>query len=415
MAIYKDTKRKTWYFRVYVQDNTGKKVQRQRNGFKTKTEAKNAEYAFLVQSNTNMSKSLEKEKITFQQLYDTYIQDKSQKLKYQSLRTIKNKFENHILPYFKDYEITNITNKDYLNWKDKIIKKGFSFKYNSSLHTCMVGILNYAMKFYDLDFNIASKIGNFSKKYYIEKTNFWTYEEFMKFIQVVDNFEYYVFFMVLYNTGIRLGEALALDWKHFHDNYIKIDRTLIRGRNDNNYIFNAPKTISSTREILLDNYTIKLLKELKKYYSQFVGFNENWFMFGGIKALSTTTIARKKNNYCKLANVKQIRIHDFRHSHASLLLSKKVPVTVISKRLGHADTATTLKIYSHLIPEDEFKAINLLNELNDDKETRAFQGHNEANHEKTVEIQRSTSQMVENKGFEPLTSTVQTWRSSQLS
>lgn len=93
-------------------------------------------------------------------------------------------------------------------------------------------------------------------------------------------------------------------------------------------------------------------------------FNEDWYIFGGINPLSTTTIGRKKDIYCKKANVKKIRIHDFRHSHASLLLSYGVPITVISQRLGHSDTNMTLNIYSHLIPQDEDKAIDILNNLN---------------------------------------------------
>lgn len=69
--------------------------------------------------------------------------------------------------------------------------------------------------------------------------------------------------------------------------------------------------------------------------------------------------------YCKLANVKKIRIHDFRHSHASLLLSKGVPITVISQRLGHSDINMTLNTYSHMMPNDEDKAVNMINGLRD--------------------------------------------------
>ena len=114
---------------------------------------------------------------------------------------------------------------------------------------------------------------------------------------------------------------------------------------------------------MIDNVTYSMLNNLKNYYKKIIGFNEDWFIFGGIKPLSTTTIERKKNHYCEVAKVKQIRIHDFRHSHATLLLSRGVPVTVISKRLGHSDISTTLNIYSHFIPEDEEKVVSLLNEL----------------------------------------------------
>lgn len=105
------------------------------------------------------------------------------------------------------------------------------------------------------------------------------------------------------------------------------------------------------------------LQELKKLYQSCVGFEDNWYLFGGIHPLAPTTIGRKKDKYCALANVKKIRIHDFRHSHASLLLSKNVPIIFISKRLGHSDINMTLGTDSHMIPNDEDKAIDILNHL----------------------------------------------------
>ncbi len=227
----------------------------------------------------------------------------------------------------------------------------------------MVGILNYAIDFYDLKSNIASKVGGFPRKDYIPKTNFWTYEEFVQFIKNVDNQVYFSLFTVLYYTGMRLGECLALNWNDIENDTINITKTIANRKKDNDYVFNVPKTLTSIRKIKLNNQTIDTLNNLKIYYSSMVGFEDSWFIFGGINSLATTTIERKKNEYCKKANVKQIRIHDFRHSHATLLLSNGIPITVISKRLGHSNTATTLKIYSHLIPEDEDKAIELLNKM----------------------------------------------------
>lgn len=59
----------------------------------------------------------------------------------------------------------------------------------------------------------------------------------------------------------------------------------------------------------------------------------NWFIFGGLKPYSYTTANNHKNKYCKLSNVKQITLHEFRQSHASLLINKGVPITDISERL----------------------------------------------------------------------------------
>ena len=105
------------------------------------------------------------------------------------------------------------------------------------------------------------------------------------------------------------------------------------------------------------------LNKLKEYYKNIIDFNEDWYVFGGIKPITPTTIGRRKDEYCVKAGIKKIRIHDLRHSHASLLLSNGVPITVISKRLGHSTIQMTLNTYAHLIPEDEDKAINMLNSL----------------------------------------------------
>lgn len=65
-----------------------------------------------------------------------------------------------------------------------------------------------------------------------------------------------------------------------------------------------------------------------------------------------------------MVNIRKIKIHDFRHSHATFLLSNGVPITVISKRLGHSDISMTLNVYSHFIPQDEDKSTISINRIN---------------------------------------------------
>ncbi len=144
---------------------------------------------------------------------------------------------------------------------------------------------------------------------------------------------------------------------------MNINKTISKETIDNERIINSPKTADSIRKVKLDNELVNNLEILKNYYKNYIGFQEEWFIFGGLHPLSPSTIGRKKDKYCEIANVKKIRIHDFRHSHASLLLSKNVPITVISKRLGHSDIDLTLNVYSHMIPKDEDKVVDILNEL----------------------------------------------------
>ena len=306
--------------------------------------------------------------MTFNDLWKEYANYKELRLKAQSYRSVESRFKNHILPYFKNYKLNKITNSVYLKWQIEIEKKGFKHKYNSSLHGTMVNILNYAIRFYGLKTNVATLTGNFKRKTELVKNvDFCTIEEYQKFIKCVDDLVYKCLFETLYYTGLRQGEALALNWNDFKDEYLDINKTISKEMVDNKHIINTPKTSQSIRKVKLDNELINKLNLLKKYYQKFVDFNDNWFIFGGLNPLAPSTIGRKKNKYCDIANVKKIRIHDFRHSHASLLLSMNVPITVISERLGHSDINMTLNTYSHMIPKDEDKAVNILNQMKQNK------------------------------------------------
>lgn len=358
MPVYRDNKTKTWYFRTYANDVYGNRKQYERHGFATKKEAQKAETDFKVLDPNDISN------MKFIDLWEAYRDYKQLQLKKQSFRAVESRFRNYILPYFKDYKLNKITNSVYIKWQMEIESKGFKHKYNSSLHGAMVNILNYAIKFYGLKENIASLTGNFKRKTELKRNvDFWTYEEYKQFISVVNDNVYNALFETLYYTGLREGEALALNWNDYINETLDINKTISKELVDNKLVINTPKTTKSNRKVKLDNELVKKLNDLKEFYKSFEGFTNEWFIFGGLNPLSPTTVGRKKNEYCELANVKKIRIHDFRHSHASLLISLKVPITVVSERLGHSDINMTLNTYSHMIPNDETKATDGINNL----------------------------------------------------
>lgn len=305
--------------------------------------------------------------LTFIDLWNEYSKLKKIKLKVDSYRKIKNLYEKHIVPYFKDYIVKDIDINVYIDWMIKIEEKGYANSYNKSIHGALVSILNFAMKFHGLQYNIASQIGGFNnkKKVVKQKIDCWTLEEFQKFISKVDDPLYNLFFTTLFFTGLRLGECTALTWNDYDKNYFDINKTLLKEKDINgNYIINSPKTTSSIRKVRLDKHLIKKLNKLYKEEKKKENFTNNWFIFGGEKPLSQTTIGRKKDKYCEIADIKKIRLHDFRHSHATLLLSSGIPITYISKRLGHSDIAMTLNTYSHFVQNDEEIAIEKLSQFN---------------------------------------------------
>lgn len=308
--------------------------------------------------------------ITFSEAYNEYVQYYSAKRKGQSIRSLTSRF-NNILPYFPvNKNMRDITAKDYFSWQQAIETKDYSYLYKKTLHYAMVTFYNYCLLFYGIEYgitkNIPQLVGNFSDRDYIPKEiNYWTIEEYKTFNSIVNELIYKVFFQFLYFTGCRLGEALALTFDDFIKNkYIQVNKTISKESINGKRIINTPKTKKSIRKILIDCTLANDIIKLREYYSiHFSDFNTKFYIFGGIKPLSPTTIERKKNNWCRIAGVKQIRIHDFRHSHATILVNNNLPIKVISERLGHGDVAFTINTYVHTSIEDEKRVMRALSNL----------------------------------------------------
>lgn len=308
----------------------------------------------------------------FTEIVNNYLLFKEVKGKPQSIRSIKSRINNYVLPYFKNFNIEDIDPKKYIEWQEHIETLNFSYKYKKTLHYTMVSIFNYAKLFYNYDNNVPSKVGNFNNCYDIPKEiNVWDYEEFKLFIKAIDKNKindndiiYKTLYSFMYFTGCRLGECLALTFEDLNDDIININKTISKEFIYGKRQITTPKTKKSIRKIHIDKILKNELNILREYYNNISdSFQEGWYIFGGNEPLSPTTIERRKNLYCEIANIKKIRLHDFRHSHASLLLSSGVPISAISERLGHSDITTTMNVYIHLIPKDEERVLKAINTL----------------------------------------------------
>ena len=103
-----------------------------------------------------------------------------------------------------------------------------------------------------------------------------------------------------------------------------------------------------------------------KYDSKIYGFNDNYFVAGDAFPISSNTLADRKNRNCKLAGVPQIRLHDFRHSCASLLINNGANVTLVAKYLGHTKIEETLNTYSHMFSTALNSVVSVIDSLEDD-------------------------------------------------
>lgn len=294
-------------------------------------------------------------------------------LNYKNYLTLKNKvttnefidfkFKNYILPFFGKYQISELSEDMVQIFQVNILKLNFSEAFYSQISSICNNFFGYLSKKYDcadITKNYRTiKVNTVYKSH--QKKGIWTINEFNKFIKQVDNNIYHALFNFLFFTGVRKSEALALTVSDVKNGYVIINKSITRSYNGSRLIL-KPKSKNSIRRIKIDYLTAKELNQLINYYStHYNNFNNNFYLFGGKKSISYTTLERKKNEWCTKANVKTIRIHDFRHSHATMLYNKNIKIKLIQERLGHASISTTLNTYVHTSESEEKKLIKMIN------------------------------------------------------
>ena len=210
-----------------------------------------------------------------------------------------------------------------------------------------------------------------------EKLKYITYEEFNKLISVVDNNLYYVLFHFLYYTGCRIGEVLALNWEdiNFDTREIKINKTLSEKVYDGGYKITSTKN-NLNRTIKLSQTLYDVMVKFLEERKQYTDYDPNWFVFGDYRPLPQTTIRRYKKKYFELAELKEITLHEFRHSHVSLLINEYIKTSkeknmkvdtakfflMMSNRMGHT-IEVMQKTYMHLFPSIQDEIVDLLDNM----------------------------------------------------
>ena len=354
MPSYYNETTKKWYCKFYYTDWKGQKKQKKKSGFPRKKDAVEWERIFLEQ----FSKEPD---ITFSSLYERYKEYISPRIRESTAVNRFSMLENHVLPFFKDRIVSDIGPADIAAWQTEMLKKGLSDTTLRQVNTYLKTVFSYGVDYVGLSKNPCRKsIGSTKTR----KLNFWTPDEYHCFIQQFDgeekhkkrNIVYFTAFEILYYTGMRIGELLALTVQDvdFSGNKISINKTFYHtNRKD---VINPPKTQAGERVIDIPEF---LTEEIKEYLALLYEPSPDMPLFSDERRNIEKTIKLG----AVAAGVKPIRVHDLRHSHASALINLGANPILVAERLGHESADITLKTYAHLFPHIQAEIVKKIKKV----------------------------------------------------
>ncbi len=355
MSVTKDGNTDRWMSQVRVTDWTGKIIHKKKRGFSTKREALQWEREFLSQATASLG-------MTFHDFVELYFKDMESRLKATTIANKRSLVDTKVMPYFGRLPLDVIKPTDIRKWQNTMSKardeqgQPYAATYLKAINNQLTAIFNYAVKYYGMKENPCHKAGSMGRKN-ADEMQFWTVDEFQTFIEAaMDKPAAYAAFMTLYYTGLREGELLALTPADIDLNAktLRVNKNFQRvGGKD---MITTPKTPKSNRVITIPEGLKVCLDE---YMRQIYDLQPEDRLF----PYTMHYLHHEMERCCKATGVKKIRIHDIRHSHASLLVEMGYSPLLIAERLGHERVQTTMETYSHLYPNKQGEVAQKLDEF----------------------------------------------------
>jgi integrase len=260
----------------------------------------------------------------------------------------------HLIPQLGNIPVTQLTSEQIQRHYTLKLTEGLSSRSVRYQHVVLHKALETAMKWGLLARNVCDGVDVPRARQTEMQT--WDEYEIARFLEMARNSRYYALFHTALFTGMRRSELLALQWRDVDFHQISVNRSLHQLR-DGSYVFTQPKSVKSRRTIALSPSSVLTLsehKEEQKGIRAMLGllFKDDDLVFSTHegKPLRPNTVSRAWTAMAAHAGLKVIRLHDARHTHASLMLKQGVHPKIVQERLGHASIQVTLDTYSHVAP-----------------------------------------------------------------
>ena len=352
----------------YISDRDGKPKQLTRTAYGSEA-AKDLERQLTEDVKNKGEKSLCK--MTIQQLFDEYVTAMQFEVRASTTDKNRRNYRLYIQPTMSDVRLDRLTVPILQNWKMTIEQTNLALKTKNHAYSLFRAMMNYALRMEYIARNLLPIVGNFKDAMHTKpEMDYYTAQEFTQFITAarelaeyrqaqqndLSEWEYYVLFNIAFYTGLRKGESYALKWSDLDVRHLSVRRSLtykLKG----GCIETPPKNKSSIRTLQMPLPLIHVLDEHIKRQKQLTHFSENYYVCGGETYLRDSTVGKRNKFYAEQAGLNSIRIHDFRHSHVSVLANEGINIQEIARRLGHARVEETWNTYSHMYPREEKKRL----------------------------------------------------------
>ena len=363
-------------YRVVVNytDGSGKKktLERKVYGLAQAKEAEEALRASLAVPTETKTPAL-----TVSGLWDLYKERRKREIRASTLAKKTSIIKTHIEPLIGKIPLSSLTKSDLTQWRTKMLEnEGIRTVMRNNAYKELRALLNFAVSENLIPANPLHGIPLFRdpyKKTVSETIRYYTKEEFQKYIAAakewtekrddLQGWGIYVFFNLAYYTGMRKGEINALRWSDLDGNTIRVRRSISQKIKGVRITETPPKNESSVRRLQMPTPLATLLDEHRERQKGDKRWSEEYRICGGPDVIPDTTLEKANQLFAETASIKKITIHEFRHSHASLLCNAGINIKEIARRLGHANVEITWRTYAHLYPAEEEKAIAILNKI----------------------------------------------------
>ena len=313
--------------------------------------------------------------MTVKELWKMYERERRHDVRETTMDRKGSVIRNQVLPLIGDVPLPELDFERLTRWRTELNETGRKASTKNGAYRDLRAMLNFAVARRLIPENPLKGVPPFRDPYKeadAAKLRYYTKEEFREYAAAARAWAerrgdlrgrgIFLFFEIAYYTGMRKGEINGLRWSDVEDGrYLWVRRSIAQKLKGKPWIETPPKSQASVRRIQMPEALADELAAHRERQRRAAGWNEGFFICGGPAPIPDTTLEKANADFAAAAGVKRITVHEFRHSHASLLCNAGINIKEIARRLGHADSEITLKTYAHLYPAEEERAVSVLN------------------------------------------------------